>query len=82
MAIALSREHPFTHVPKDDRRKANKADIMAEIRAFGDPVNMDHLVSKNDVCAGIDDERLGMVILDHAEAWVETHLLVAAKANQ
>eukprot|EP00972_Heterocapsa_arctica_P027537 4049124-Heterocapsa_arctica.AAC.1 len=46
---------------------------MAEIRAFGDCVTVDHPVSKNDVCAGIDDERLGMVILDRARpGWRRT----------
>eukprot|EP00972_Heterocapsa_arctica_P054695 8059950-Heterocapsa_arctica.AAC.1 len=53
---------------KRARRKSNKAVRTAEIRAFGDRVTVDHLVRKNDVSAGIDVERLGMVILDHAKA--------------
>eukprot|EP00972_Heterocapsa_arctica_P073342 10831532-Heterocapsa_arctica.AAC.1 len=62
-ADALSREHLLTHIPKNvwckacqrakmnakrARRKANKAERMAEIR-------------------------FGMVILDHATTWLETH---------
>eukprot|EP00972_Heterocapsa_arctica_P057731 8516566-Heterocapsa_arctica.AAC.1 len=57
-AVALSRDHLLTHIPKNAwcracqrakmlakraRRKANKADRIAEIRAFGDLVTADHL---------------------------------------
>eukprot|EP00972_Heterocapsa_arctica_P022849 3362250-Heterocapsa_arctica.AAC.1 len=44
---------------KRARRKANKAERMAEIRVFGDVVTADHLFC--------------MVILDHAITWVGTH---------
>ncbi len=96
-AIALSREHLLTHLPKNPwchacqrskvnakraRRKANKAARLAEIRVFGDLVTADHLVSKNDVSAGIDDESFGMVILDHATTWVETHPACAKSADE
>ena len=87
-AVAASREHLLTRIPKNAwcracqrakmnakraRRRTNKAARMAEIRVFGDLVTADHLVSKNDVSAGIDDEGYGMVILEHATTWVETH---------
>eukprot|EP00972_Heterocapsa_arctica_P083371 12286147-Heterocapsa_arctica.AAC.1 len=58
---------------KRARRKASKAERQAELHVFGDLVTADHLVSKSEVSAGIDDEKFGMVILDHVTCWVETH---------
>eukprot|EP00972_Heterocapsa_arctica_P034737 5114009-Heterocapsa_arctica.AAC.1 len=58
---------------KRARRRVDKAERMAALRVFGDLVTADHLVSKSEVSAGIDDEKFGMVILDHATTWVETH---------
>eukprot|EP00972_Heterocapsa_arctica_P091638 13517191-Heterocapsa_arctica.AAC.1 len=51
---------------KRARRKATKADRMAELQVFGYLVGADNLVSNNEVSAGIDDEKFGMVNLDHA----------------
>eukprot|EP00972_Heterocapsa_arctica_P019581 2889754-Heterocapsa_arctica.AAC.1 len=58
---------------KRARRKATKAERQAELRVFGDLGTADHLVSKSEVSAGIDDDKFGMIILDHATTCVEAH---------
>jgi len=85
MSEAYSVGHLMTHLPKNPhcaacqrakmivkhaRRKRRRAEDSEGPQAFGECVTADHLVSKHEVDYGIDQERFGMVVLDHYSGWV------------